>query len=165
MGTDVILLQPRVRLTFRAAQFFWMPDGGRSESSLMGISETSRRPGRADETSKFRATGSQNVVHGALGVVLERRKLSTFIKSRLLSPEKLDSGHKSREEAGRSRATKCESAHESSTIVAYIHHLHQRALRASTVRRPEELSSPSLPHLARLPFLPQDRCPCIGSEY
>ena len=64
----------------------------------MGLSETSRRPGRADETSKFRATGSQNVVHGALGVVLERRKLSTFIKSQLLSPEKLDSGLKSREE-------------------------------------------------------------------
>ena len=83
----------------RAAQFFWTPDGGRSESSLMGLSETSRRPGRADETSKFRATGSQNVVHGALGVVLERRKLSTFIKSQLLSPEKLDSGLKSREEA------------------------------------------------------------------
>ena len=65
----------------------------------MGLSETSRRPGRADETSEFRATGSQNVVHGALGVVLEHRKLSTFIKSQLLSPEKLDSGHKSREEA------------------------------------------------------------------
>ena len=87
------------KLERRAAQFFWTLDVGRSESSLMGLSETSRRPGRADETSKFRATGSQNVVHGALGVVLEHRKLSTFIKSQLLSPEKLDSGHKSREEA------------------------------------------------------------------
>ena len=89
----------RSKQNSRTAQFFWTLDVGRSESSLMGLSETSRRPGRADETSKFRATGSQNVVHGALGVVLERRKLSTFIKSQLLSPEKLDSGHKSREEA------------------------------------------------------------------
>ena len=51
----------------------------------------------------------------------------------------------------------CESARESSVIVTYIHHLHQRALRASSVQRPEEVSSPHDGRVGTCPKQTADR--------
>ena len=51
----------------------------------------------------------------------------------------------------------CESARESSAIVTYIHHLHQRALRASSVQRPEEVSSPHDGRVGTCPKQTADR--------
>ena len=115
--------------------------------SLTGLSKTSRRPRRdlhilcprvpecRTGSSKGRI-GTQNIgyVHEVSASIPRKARRWTQVKG------------------GGSRATKCESARESSATVAHIHHLRQRALRASGVRRPEELSSPSsvlLPSLSR----------------